>query len=57
MADTRTIQAARDAVIAGGATAREAIKGVKDNAKNEAIASARGASEAAFMACKDEGSP
>jgi hypothetical protein len=47
----RSAQAARDSVIAGGAAAHDAVKSVKDDAKNEAIASARAASEHAFAAC------
>jgi hypothetical protein len=50
----RGTQAARDAVIAGGGHAREAVAAVKDDAKNEAIARARAASQAAFAACGDE---
>ena len=55
MAEIRATQAARDAVIAGGAPAREAVRNVKDNPKNEAIARARDASQAAFAACEDDG--
>jgi len=55
MAGIRTTQAARDAVIAGGAVAREALKNVKDDAKNDALARARAASDAAFAACGDDG--
>jgi hypothetical protein len=47
----RAAQAARDSVIAGGSTARDAVKSVKDDAKNEAIAPARAASERALAAC------
>jgi serine/threonine protein kinase len=50
----RGTQAARDAAIAGGGRAREAVAAVKDDAKNEAIARARAASQAAFAACGDE---
>jgi hypothetical protein len=52
----RAAQAARDSVIAGGGAAREAVKSVKDDAKNEAIAPARTASERAFAVC-GEASP
>jgi hypothetical protein len=55
MAEARATQAARDAVIAGGAPAREAVKAVKDNPKNDAIIAARTASEVAFAACGEEG--
>ena len=55
--ETRTLQAARDAIIAGGATAREAVKGVKDSGRDDAIAAARTASDLAFAACGDEGAP
>jgi hypothetical protein len=53
-AQVRSTQAARDAVIAGGGHAREAVNNVKDDPKNEAIARARAASQAAFSACGDE---
>jgi hypothetical protein len=55
MSGIRATQAARDAVIAGGAAAREAVRNVKDDPKNEAIARARSASETAFAACEDDG--
>ena len=55
MSGIRATQAARDAVIAGGAAAHDAVKSVKDDSKNEAIARARSASEAAFAACEDDG--
>jgi hypothetical protein len=55
MAPVRAAQGARDSVIAGGAPAREAVKGVKDDAKNEAVARARASSEAAFAACGESG--
>ena len=54
MAEIRATQAARDTVIAGGGPAREAVRAVKDDAKNEAIARARAASLAAFTACDDD---
>jgi hypothetical protein len=53
-AQVRATQGARDAVIAGGGHAREAVGGVKDDPKNEAIARARAASQLAFTACGDE---
>jgi len=55
MSGIRATQAARDTVIAGGAAGREAVKNVKDDPKNEAIARARSASDAAFAACEDDG--
>jgi hypothetical protein len=51
----RATQAARDTVIAGGEAAHEALKNVKDNPKNEAVARARAASQAAFAACENDG--
>jgi hypothetical protein len=53
-AGLRATQGARDAVIKGGVAAREAVKNVKDDPKNEAIAHAREASAAAWAACDDE---
>lgn len=47
-------QVARDSVMKGGATARDAVKKVKDDPKNDAVARARAASEAAFDTCQDE---
>ncbi|HEX8792617.1 MAG TPA: serine/threonine-protein kinase [Polyangiaceae bacterium] len=55
LAEVRATQAARDSVIAGGAAARDAVKGVKDDAKNEAIAHARAVSLAAFDSCGETG--
>jgi hypothetical protein len=55
MSGIRTTQAARDTVIAGGAPARDAVKNVKDDPKNDAIARARTASETTFAACEDDG--
>ena len=55
MAQIRATQAARDAVIAGGATAVDAVQGAKDDPKNDAIARARAASQTAFTACAGEG--
>ncbi len=57
MAESRTAQAARDAVIAGGDAFHDAVKAVKDDPKNPALARALTASEAAFAACEvDAGS-
>jgi hypothetical protein len=55
MSEIRTTQAARDAVMQGGAAAREALKSVRDDAKNDAIARARSASDAVSAACGDDG--
>jgi serine/threonine-protein kinase len=55
MAPVRAAQAARDSVIAGGVPARDAVKGVKDDPKNEAVARARASSESAFAACGESG--
>jgi hypothetical protein len=54
MAGVRAIQAARDSVVAGGASARDALRNVKDDPKNDAIVHARAASQAAFAACDDD---
>jgi serine/threonine-protein kinase len=54
-ANVRAAQAARDAFIAGGAAAHDAVNNVKDDPKNDAIAHARAASEAAFAACDGDG--
>jgi hypothetical protein len=54
-ANVRATQAARDAFITGGAAAHDAVNSVKDDPKNEAIARARAASEAAFAACDGDG--
>jgi serine/threonine-protein kinase len=53
-AEARTLQAARDAVMAGGASAREMVKAVKTDPKNDAIEPAQRASEAALAACGEE---
>jgi serine/threonine protein kinase len=53
-AQTHSTQAARDAVITGGAAGEAAVRSVKDDPKNPAIARARAASEAAFTACGDD---
>lgn len=55
LAEVHATQAARDAVIAGGSAAHDAVKAVKDDPKNEAIARARTASLAGFDACGDPG--
>jgi serine/threonine-protein kinase len=55
MAQIRATQAARDAVIAGGAAAVDAVKAARDDPRNEAIARARAASLATFATCADEG--
>jgi hypothetical protein len=54
-AGPRAAQAVRDSVIAGGAAAHDAVNGVKDDAKNEALAPARAASQRAFAACGEGG--
>ena len=51
----RATQAARDTVIAGGGAARDAVKNVKDDPKNDAIPRARSASDTAFATCEDDG--
>lgn len=48
------VQVARDSVMKGGAAARDAVKKVKDDPKNDALATAKAASDAAFDACGDE---
>jgi hypothetical protein len=53
MTQIRATQAARDSVIEGGAVAHEAVKAARDDAKNEAVARARAASQAAFVACDE----
>jgi hypothetical protein len=53
MAQLRATQAARDTVIEGGTIAHEAVKAVKEDAKNEAVGRARSASQAAFAACDE----
>ena len=52
--EVRTTLAARDAVVNGGPAAREAVKNVKDDPKNDVIARARAASDKAFTACGDD---
>jgi serine/threonine protein kinase len=54
MSGVRATQVARDAVVIGGATARDAIRGVKDDPKNDALPRARAASQAAFAACDED---
>jgi hypothetical protein len=51
---TRSAESARDASVKGGAAARDAMKKVKDDPKNDAIGRARTASSAAFDACQDD---
>ena len=50
----RTTQAARDTVVNGGPAARDAVKAVKDDTKNDVIFRARAASDRAFSACGDD---
>jgi serine/threonine protein kinase len=57
MSGIRAVQAARDAMIVGGGSEREALRNVKDDPKNDAIARGRAASQAAFAACDDDGGP
>ena len=54
-ATIRTSQAARDALMTGGSAARDAVKGVKDDPKNDALARARTSADAVFAACGDDG--
>lgn len=53
-AGVRTAQAARDSVITGGPAARDAVKNVKDDPKNDVLARARAASDKAFQVCGDD---
>jgi hypothetical protein len=39
----------------GGSAAREAVKGVKDDPKNDALVRARSSADAVFAACDDDG--
>ena len=55
MATIRTSQAARDALMIGGSAAREAVKGLKDDPKNDALVRARASADAVFAACDDDG--
>jgi serine/threonine protein kinase len=55
MSGIRAIQAARDAVITGGDTAREAIRSVKDDPKNDALVHARAAGQTALSVCEGDG--
>jgi hypothetical protein len=57
MSGVRATQAARDAVVIGGATARDAIRAVKDDPKNDALPRARAASQAVFAACDEDAGP
>lgn len=52
-AGLRLVQIARDAAAKGGAAARDAVKNVRDDARNGSIATAKEASRAAFAACDD----
>jgi hypothetical protein len=52
--EIRATQAARDSVITGGPAARDAVKAVKDDPKNDVIARARAASDRAFTVCGDD---
>jgi hypothetical protein len=54
-ATIRTSQAARDALMTGGSVAHEAVRNVKDDPKNDALARARASADAVFMACDDDG--
>jgi hypothetical protein len=54
-AEVRAAQSARDAVMLGPSAAREAVKGVKDDPKNDAIAAARAASDKLAPSCPDDG--
>ncbi len=38
----------------GGSAAREAVKGLKEDPKNDALARARASADAVFMACDDD---
>jgi hypothetical protein len=53
-ATVRTSQAARDALMTGGSVAREAVKNVKDDPKNDALPRARASADAVFTACDDD---
>ena len=50
----RTTLAARDTVINGGPAARDAVRSVKDDPKNDVIVRARAASDRAFSSCGDD---
>jgi serine/threonine protein kinase len=52
--ETRTTQAARDAIIIGGPAAHDAVHAVKDDPKNPAVAKAHAASDAVFLACEGD---
>jgi hypothetical protein len=54
-ATVRTSQAARDAIMTGGPTARDAVKNVKDDPKNDALGRARASADAVFSACDEDG--
>ncbi len=53
-AGVRAMQAARDTVVSGGPAARDAVKTVKDDPRNDGIVRARAASDRASAACGDE---
>ncbi|MEO7112616.1 MAG: hypothetical protein ABI183_19375 [Polyangiaceae bacterium] len=52
--NARSAESARDATIKGGAVARDAMKKVKDDPRNDAIGRARAASSTASDACQDQ---
>lgn len=52
--EVRATQAARDTTVNGGPAAHEAVKNVRDDAKNDAIVRARAASDKAFAACGED---
>jgi hypothetical protein len=54
-ATIRTSQTARDALMTSVSAAREAVKGVKDDPKNDALARARTSADAVLQACDDDG--
>jgi hypothetical protein len=54
-ATVRTAQAARDALMTGGPAARDALRAVRDDPKNDALARARAAADAVFAGCDDDG--
>jgi hypothetical protein len=55
MATVRTSQAARDALMLGGSAARDTVRAVKDDPKNDALARAHASADAVFLACDDDG--
>jgi len=54
-ATVRTSQAAREAVMTGAAAARDALKNLKDDPKNDALPAARAATDAVIAACDEDG--